>query len=850
MAMIYNLTRNAAYSADVSIRRNPQLFDWSNIMKLSLNWINDYVQIPEEVSLSRIAYDLTMSTVEVEGMTELAREFDKMVVGVVKEILPHPNADKLVLCKTDLGGGEEREIVCGGINLEQGMKVAVARPGAMVRWHGTGEPVEIKNAKVRGIESYGMICASSEIGLFDLFPYTEEATIIDLSEFDVKPGEPLAQALGLDDVILEIDNKSLTNRPDLWGHYGIAREISALYDLPLAELKPYTPPTPLQALSPPHFEITLEDTKHCPRYIGVRIEGLSTKPSPFEIQTRIWRVGMRPINAIVDITNYVMLATGQPTHAFDSDNIRGHIIVRRAADGEKLLLLNENELNLTHDDLVIADEECAVALAGVMGGEKDSILPETDKVILEIANFEPLGVRRTAARHETRTEAATRFEKGIDPERGDQALSLAMQMFENLFPTMTVTGFHDNYPEHLCRCEINVSLDWLNRRLGKHIPNDEIAYKLMRLGFMVSYDGDNMRATAPTWRSTGDISIPDDIMEEIARMHGFENFSPTPITTQFDGSINQVDIDIDRKIREYLTSRCGMQEIYTYPWISDEYVNAILTTSEGMLALSTPPSPDEHYIRSSLLPNICKAIADNLRYFNEFAIFESAQVFFDRDYTTPYDQRESMPLQRKNVAGAFIGAPEDMNMIFKRTKGMIELMPRYVHIEPFTFSRTEKPLWADEIVWLNISYADAQIGTLALLSKRAALDCGIKNSTVMLFELDIDALEPYPSRTNKFTHIPDYPMTDYDISVLIDSQIKWEEISDVITGRNYQDDLLRGISYVDEYRGRQIPDGKKSVTIRLLIGSLKKTLTSHEIELFANSVIKRLKKSLDAQLRN
>ena len=813
-------------------------------MKLSLNWIKDYVKIPAELELSRIAYDLTMSTVEVEGMMELRKKFDKMIVGVVKEILPHPNADNLKICKTDLGNGNVREIVCAGINLRENMKTIVACPGAMVRWHGAGDLVEIKNAKLRGIESYGMICASTEIGLFDLFPFTEEATIVDLSEFDAKAGANLADALGLDDVILEIDNKSLTNRPDLWGHYGIARELSALYNLPLKEFAPFVPH------STSGFEIALDDVKSCRRYIGVKMEGLSIKSSPFEIQSRIWRVGMRPINAIVDITNYVMLTTGQPTHAFDSDNIKGHITVRRANNAEKLLLLDGKELSLSTEDLVIADNENSVGLAGVMGGGKDSILPKTDKVILEIANFEPLGIRRTAARYDSRTEAAIRYEKGIDPERCDIALSLSMQMFADLFPNMLVTGFHDNHPEPLKRSEIDVSLEWLEKRLGKRIPNDDITRMLGHLGFDVNFNEDNMHVVAPTWRSTGDVSIPDDVMEEVARMHGYENFEPTPITTTFEGAINQPEADIDRKIREYLAFRCGMNEIYTYPWISDEYVKAIFSNGDGMLSLFEPPSPDERYVRSSLLPNLCKAVADNSRFFGEFAIFESAQVFFDRDFSSLYDSRESLPLQRRNVAGAFVGNPENVNSLFRKVKGMIESLPRYVHTEPVTFEKKDKPLWADAVVWLNIFHCAERIGNLALLSKKVSLDCGIKNNAVMIFELDIDSLKPYPSRTNKFSPLPEYPMTVRDMSLLFDLSVKWEEILEVITDKKGSNDLLRDISFVDEYKGRQVPDGKKSVTLRFVIGSLKKTLTSDEIDDCTNAIAARLKKTFRAELRS
>ena len=813
-------------------------------MKLSLNWIKDYVSIPDDLEIARIAYDLTMSTVEVESLTELAQKFDNIVVGLIDEILPHPNADKLKICMTDIGGGDIRKIVCGGTNMKEGMKVAVARPGAMVRWHGEGDFAKIGITKVRGEESYGMICASSEIGLFDLFPFTDEATIVDLSEFPAQAGENLAAALDMDDVILEIDNKSLSNRPDLWGHYGIAREISALYDLTLSGFDPYLPPPDSK------LDIDLDDTTRCFRYVGAKIERLSVKPSPFRIQSRIWRVGMRPINAIVDITNYVMLATGQPLHAFDSDRIKGHITVRRANEAERFLLLNGKELSLSTEDLVIADDVESIGLAGVMGGEKDSVLPDTINVILEIANFEPIGVRRTAARYETRTEAAARNEKGIDPERCDIALSLAMQMFAELFPEMAVTGFNDNYPKHLTKKEIDISLDWLEKNLGKRIPNDNIARKLESLGFEVSFNGDKMFVTAPTWRSTGDISIPNDIMEEVARMHGLENFEPAPITATFEAAINQPEIDIDRKIREYLAFRCGMNEIFTYPWISDEYLNAIFPDKAGMLSISTPPSPDERFIRSSLLPNLCKAAAGNLRYYDEFMLFESAQVFFDRTFSAPYDPRESLPLQRRNIAGAGVGDSEKVDSLFRTVKGIIEALPRCVHVEPLTFEQVEKPAWADNTVWLNITHCGAQIGSLALLSKKASLDCGIRNSAVVLFELDIDSLKPYPSRTNDFKRLSEYPMTDYDVSLLFDSSVKWDEIYNIITGKRGPDDLLRNVSFVDEYRGRQVPTGKKSVTFRLVIGSLKKTLTSDEIENCANAIIKRLKKTINAELRS
>ena len=811
-------------------------------MKVSLNWIRDYVQLPADADLKKLAYDLTMSTVEVEDATDLGASFHDMVVGVINTIEQHPNADKLRVCMTDIGGRVE-SIVCGGSNLREGMKVAVALPGSVCRWHGEGEPVEIKKSKLRGVDSYGMICGAVEIGLADLFPTKEEAHILDLSDFDAPAGTPLADALDLNDIILEIDNKSMTNRPDLWGHYGIAREIAALYDLPMKEF----PHFDRNVENTSGFHVTVEDAERCPRMTGTQIENVCVKPAPYWMQVRIWKTGMRPINALVDITNYVMLATGQPSHAYDSDHIAGHIIVRRAKAGETLTLLNGKELPLSTDDLTIADDAGIVGLAGVMGGAKDSILPTTSKVILEIANFQAAGIRRTALRYDNRTEASARYEKAIDPERCDQALDLSMQLFSDLYPEMKVTGLVDEYPQHLKQAEIDVPLSWLERRLGKRLPPEEIRHKMELLGYGISFDGDNMHVVVPTWRSTGDVSIQADIMEEVARMYGYENFEAEPITTTFDGAINQLDKDLERRIKEYLAIRCGMQEIFTYPWMEESYVNAVLQSTEGILSLSTPPSPAERFVRSSLLPNLCKAVVKNERYFNEFSIFETAQVFRDENYTSPYDPREKLPSQRKNVAGAFATTDKDITALFRKAKGVVEMMARYVHMEALTFRQTEKPVWADNVVWLNICRGEEKVGDLALLSKKVSMACGIKNLNVMLFQLDQDSLVPLKSRTNTFTHMAEYPMTDYDISLLLDGSVQWKDVLQTVGG--IKSELLHGASFVDEYRGKQVPAGKKSLTLRLSIGSKEKTLTSSEIEEVASNVLNKIAKRFGAELR-
>lgn len=812
-------------------------------MLVSLNWIKDYVKLPDDMDLKKLAYDLTMSTVEVEDTIFLAKQFENLVVGEIKEVKAHPNADSLRICMVDIGGGEIKQIVCGGSNLYTGEKVLVSKPGAMVKWHGQGDLVEIKESKLRGESSYGMICGATEVGLADLFPTEDEHVIVDLSDFDCKAGDAIADVLDLNDVILEIDNKSMTNRPDLWGHYGIAREIAALYNLPLADFEK------AEQADFGDLDVRVLDPDRCRRYIGTQIENVYVKPAPFWMQCRIWKAGMRPHNALVDITNYIMLATGNPTHAFDRDNIKGFISSRRAEPGEKLELLNGKVIDLTADDEVIADSEGPVGLAGVMGGKKDSILDTTTKVILEIANFESTGIRRTEQRYDSRTDAAARYEKAIDPERCDITYYLAMKLFKEIYPEMKVVSYKDVYPVKIEKPEIDVSLSWLDRRLGGDMTKDFYKTKLELLGFKVTFDGDNMHVVVPSWRATGDISMKADIMEEVGRMYGYDNFQPRSITTTFDHAINQLDFDLTRHIKEYLAVRCGMQEVFTYPWMTDKAVEAVLQDTTHILKLSTPPSPEEKYVRASILPNLCDAVAKNERFYNDFGIFEEAQVFEDRDYTRKYDEKEAIPYCTKYVGGALAGDGKNVTALFRKAKGIVENMPRYTHMPAFEFKQTEKPVWADNTVWLNIYVGEKRVGNLALLSKKASMAVGIKNLATMLFEIDEYALEPFKSRTNEFKHLAEYPETEYDVSLLFDANTKWETIHSAIMKKANSEKLIKGASFVDEYKGAQVPAGKKSVTIRLVVGSNEKTLKTEEIEKAANSIIRMLVHTVGAEVR-
>ena len=806
-------------------------------MNISMKFLERYIDLPKDLTYDQIAYDLTMRTVEVEEVIKTADKFHDIVVGEIKEVKAHPNADALRICMTDVGEGELKQIVCGGSNLTAGHKVCVSKPGAEVVWHGEGEPVLIKESKLRGEPSYGMICGAEEVYLGDVIVPKDEKEIVDFTELgiDCEVGQCVAEVMGLDDVILEVDNKSLSNRPDLWGHYGVARELATIYKIPLKELSSELP----KRL--PEYAVQIDAPEACPRYTGTLIENLSVKESPSWMKTLITNAGMRPINAIVDITNFVMLAVGQPTHAFDSTHVDGDkIIVRYAKKGEKLLLLDENDLDLDDTDLVICDTTGPVGLAGIKGGKKDSILDDTKSVLLEVANFSAPGIRRTERKFDEKTDSAQRYDKGIDTQRVEQGVALALELFKEIYPECKISAFNDVYPIHTEKAAIDISQEFLDRRLGECIEKNEILDILERLGYEVEFSNGVYHCKAPTWRSTGDVSIHDDILGDIARIIGYEYFKKQPLKVRFESSVNQVKEDLTRKLKEYLAFRCGFNEIFTYPWVDEKYIRAAGIKDDETIKLATPPSPEQGMLRSSLIPGLLNAIVGNERYFDSFDIFESAQAFQPGEYH-PSTEEETLPVHKNYLSGACAG--REAAHLFYRVKGAVENMADYCHCEPISFAQEIKPAWADEKVWLNVMKGKDIVGSIGLLSVAALSDAGVKNLSAAAFEIDTDKLTPYPSRTNEFKHLPQYPLVEQDMSILVDESVKWADIQGSV------DKMVKEIHFVEEYRGKQIPEGKKSVMFSYKIGNDDSTMTSKQIEKKMGAIINVLQKKVGAELR-
>lgn len=804
-------------------------------MKISYNWLKKYVDLPASLTMEKLAYDLTMRTVEVEGIHETAEQYHNIVVGKILSCEKHPNADALKVLQVDVGAEAPVQIVCGGSNVKEDQFVIVALPGSKVIWHGEGEAVEIKANKLRGVESFGMVCASTEVGLESIFPLKNDHEIVDLSGIDALPGQNIADALHIKDAIIEIDNKSMTNRPDLWGHIGIARELAAIYGLPLKEPKPF-----VESGKTEDIPVRIENKEACRRYVGAMFAGVKTEISPLWLRVLLSSLGIRPINSLVDITNYVMLATGQPTHGFDRRLLKGGICVRNAKENENIRLLDESELQLSQQDLLICDEEGPVALAGIMGGDRASIVEDTGDMVLEIANFEPIGVRKSAARHQIRTESATRNEKGIDRERIDLALAVAFDMIKSFYPEAKLVAFRDENTPQEDRKEIEVSMQWLKTRLGRELTEQELKMTLLPLGFQLRMEGDKVSVLPPSYRATGDVSLPDDVLEEVARMIGYENFAFVPPKVLLSGAVKLNANDVDRRVREYLAFRCGMQEIFTYPWVEEKYIKAAGISLDDCLEIAAAPSPETSHIRNSLVPDMLASVASNLRYFDVFRIFESTQVFSKGEYY-PSDSDECLPLQKRHICFAIVGT-EPVNL-FRAAKGVLEMLPRYAMLKSYDFVQKEKPQWADKKAWLNIVQGDTTIGSFGILSMKASSDAGIKLKKVAIAEINMDAVEMLPSRTNHFEQLPSFPLVEQDFSMIIDENVAWATVEETIRK------VVRKICFLEEYKGWQIPKGKKSVSFRVWFGDDNKTLSASDIEEKMNSVINKLNKRLGAEIR-
>lgn len=797
-------------------------------MYISLNWLKEFVELPKNQTPESLANLLTLKTAEVESVTDEAKSFDNMVAGLVLEIQKHPNADKLKLAKISLGK-ETLQVVCGGANLKEDMYVAFAKVGSKVRWHGEGDLITLEKAVIRGIESSGMIVAANEIGLPELQKGPQD--ILDLSATKPKPGTPLSEIFAKNDVIIEFDNKSLTHRPDLWGHYGIAREIAAITN---SKFKPLKSAVKIPAKGE-SVKVTIEDHTLCPRYCGLIINNIKVQESPDWLKTRLRATKHGTHNNIVDITNYVMAELGQPMHAFDKNYIKEGIVVRRAKHSEKITTLDNKQRTLTEDMLVIADNQKAVAIAGVMGEAQSGINEKTTSIILEAATFNSSSVRRTSTKLNLRTEAVQRFEKALDPLLAELAIKRAAELILKICPDAKISGPITDIKKIATKSlKVKLDIEKANSKIGIKLSAKEIKEILESLEFKVTGGKTGRKILSveiPSFRATKDVNIEDDLIEEISRIYGYDKIPATLPTLPVKLPMENIERFKKHRAREILSYGLGLNEVYNYSFYGAKEISDCLLTETGHIKLLNYLSADQTHLRTSLIPNLLKNLQENIKNFDEVKIYEIGRTYVNIN--------KYYPLEEKKITGAIL-IKEKSSEPFYEAKGIVEEIFAKFNVTNTKIGREVSKPYAHPAKAISYLTHDAQtLAEVFILHPAVSKNHDLQNYSIAFFDINFTQLVKIsvaaPDRT--YQKIARFPNIKIDISVLVDKTIEIAEIEKAIKSANH--DLISETELFDIYEGQGIEPTKKAPAFRITLRAKDRTLTDEEMtkvqaKIFAN----------------
>ncbi len=788
---------------------------------------------PHSLPPEKLARLLTEKVVEVEGLHRW--DLEHVVVGEVKAIAAHPQADRLRLVETSVGD-RTLTIVCGGKNLYIGERVAVALVGTMVRWHGQGEKVKLELATIRGVASEGMICAASELDLpiVDTTDTSIEApAILDLTRFipKAKAGTPLAKALGFDDVRYEIDNKSLARRADLWGYVGMAREVSIITG---TAMKNPSFPTVRYGKSK---IATIEDHKGCYRYIAARIDNVKVQESPWEVQRKLIQAGLRPINLIVDLTNLVMIELGQPLHAFDARSI-DRIIVRKAKKGEKLTALNGKEYALEAVDCVIANSKGPMALAGIIGGEHSGIQNDTTSIILEAATFESVMVRKTSQRLLVRTDSSARFEKGQPVESTERGVSLFVSYLRQYQPNATIDHAESLGVSTTTPKRVVVDGAWLDQLIGVGVVSFSKVQSILRgLGMKVVGTQNRFVVTTPYWRN--DVEIPEDVAEEVSRLFGFNAIPHALPTLPAIPPVRDERRDLIEAFRTFLVERCAINETESYPF----EVPQALSDDRQRLEVVSPISQDSKWLRTDIAYNLLSGVSGNLRYIQSVRMFEIGRVFHAGGVSPHPIQtgvKQFLPEQSTHAVVALSGDHDTIRIV----KGYIEQWGIHGGWKFSFIDGSQHPLLQAQQS-LDIVCNGRVIGIVGVTSDHARQRFDIKTS-VVLWDINLDELLLIPRQPSGYHASNPYPSVLRDIAIVVDQAVAYTRLEQVF-GR--VGGLMQSVELFDEYNGQGLPDGKKSLAFHLTFSSRERTLMNEEVDRIMKQLVLQLQKELGATIR-
>lgn len=795
-------------------------------MRVPIQWIKDYVNI-DDIETRQLIDKLVLTGSNNEGSFKICEGLENIVVGKITEIAQHPNAEKLIICTVDVGE-EVIQIVTGATNVFVGAYIPVALHGSTI-----AGGIKIKKGKLRGEVSNGMLCSLEEMGFEDSsIPKEFDDGILILDEA-YPLGQNILDALDLNDQVVEFE--ITPNRPDCLSIIGMAREVAASFD------RAITLPETISASNDTDVDqyasVEIKDADLCPRYVAKVIKNIKVKSSPMWMQLRLMQAGMRPINNIVDITNYVMLEYGQPIHAFDLKSLQGgKIIVRRAEDNEIFTTLDDKERTLTSEMLVIADDQRSVGIAGVMGGANTEISEETQMVLIEVASFDKSSIRKTSKDLGLRTEASSRFEKGISVELPLEVANRVCKLIEMLDAGEVVPGVIDVYPKKRETVKIPFTAEGINRVIGTQLTTTEISTILRKLEIETEANG--TVAVVPHFRL--DLQREIDLVEEVSRIYGYDKIGMTLPKLDVWGAKTNAQLIKDKVKLELLTN--GVDEILSYSFVSKKDLDKINLSETSLLrqqvALINPLGEEFSVMRSSLVPNILEVLARNSNRKNKHVrIFEIGSVFIPRE--VPVVQ---LPIEKENLAIGIIGEHED----FFTLKGVVENVLLGMGIEGYHFEKEMNHPTYHKGRCANIIWNGHVLGTFGEVHPHVLENFGLVERAY-LADLDYNILVQLTNTEKKYKSIPKYPAIERDMAVLVKDEIESMQIETIV--KETAGNLLESVKMFDMYKGKQILEGHKSVAYELVFRAEDRTLVDEEVNKIFNKVLKVLETEIGAQLR-
>ncbi len=769
-------------------------------MLISCNKLKTYIKDSEKIDWLKVWDKFTIRTAEVENVKEVGDNFDGVVIAQIVECIPHPDSDHMHILKVNYGASEPIQVVCGAYNVRVGLKTAYIKVGGHI------DGIEIKAKPLRGILSNGMCCSMRELGIGD-----DHDGIIELPD-DVVVGTDIKDYLPVKDIIVEIDNKSLTNRPDLWGHYGIAREIATITHTEMLPLEMEEIKNDKEDL-----DIKINNPELCYRYTGLKIDNIKNNKSPLELQIFLYYTGMRSISLIVDLTNYLMLELGQPMHAFDSRVVK-NIEVGLANNKDLFTTLDGVERKLSSENLMIKNNNEYFAIAGVMGGKNSEILSDTTSIFLESATFNAGSVRKTANFLGLRTDASARYEKSLDPNMTDKAIKRLVYLLRKENPDMQIaSNLTDVYPNVLNEVNITLHKDLLSKYMGTTLSDESVINTLESLGFKVENTDYSYEVVVPTFRHSKDINIEEDLIEEIARIYGLENFTPKPLKLDLTITEHETTFNEEYEVKSLLATKYDMNEVNSYIWYDTNTLQTLGIKKDGVKLLG---KSDNNILRDDLSFSLLNIVEENFKNFSEFSIFEIGTIIESN--------------QNKRVLSIILcGKEKELEQLYNKAKTVTSYIFKALKHKEITLSNNvnEKEYY-DKNLGKIINVDDTKIGTINVLDKIYTNKLS-KKKAIVCIDIDFDKYAKLEKDIILEKVVSKYPSVELDYTIIMPTDKKYEDLKEVL--KEFKSKLIERNELVSIYENKY--------TIKYVLGSPYKTLEQKDLQTFKERFIAHLKEN-------